>query len=420
MLEARNGRVFSTYEACRLGMLSLGAMALVSCASPTEDPLSPQSTTALEDVSGMDLLIPARVGPDGSPWFEDRTLQHRDYSAVQHALASVGRVMRDSEMGHEGYRPELAGDPMTEQGRAWLRVMQSAERFHDNERFAGTLEASDEGWQPGRDLWLNELAQAAFSYHMHHSAGRWEGTGLFEPITFGSSPYLADITKHLIKQHHESGRFHHGDGRVDQDSMAYGLDAWHSLSYSWVRWYKPGGADDMGLIPEDRMASVHGLDRTELLNQARDLAETLDAAWEEQLGAYDFGNGGLYSLDALGSLVRGHKGVYEVLYVFGSDEDRDSAEQLFQRNADMLMTVLESDAILKPWGLVSAVEFHPGGVRAASDHVDTEAQWRFVNHLTGGFGILREREGTSSFLESRPELGPAVGQFNDQLFLSAL
>lgn len=409
-------RTRSTLPLFKVSLATAALLGLAACASQDQQ----ANYAGLPDAEGMNLLIPAQVSDEGEALFYNQALYHRDYSAVQHALASTGRVMRSSEMGHEAYYPNLAGEPMKAQGEHWLGVMQAANSFLTAEGFAGTQVQAEGQWQPGRDLRLNELAQAAFSYHMHHSGGRWEGAGLYDEITYSPAAYLAAIPRHLNASHFSDGAFHDLNGEVSPASMAYGLDVLHSLSYSWVRWHKPGGADDMGQLTEERMTGVHGITKEELVNQARELAITLNAAWNTETTSYDFGQGTTYSLDEFGSLVRGHKGLYEILYVFGNAEDKQTAEQLFNRNADMLLALLNSDEVLQPWGMVSKVHFTEEGVEAASDRVETETQWRFVNHLTGGFGPLREREGTSSFLETRPELGEAVGRVNDQLFQAAL
>lgn len=401
---------------CKRGLVSAAVLGLTAYAGQA---VPEANYTSLPEADGMSVLIPAQVSDEGEALFYNQALYHRDYSAVQHALASAGRVMRSSEMGHEAYHPELSGEPMRLQGDRWLQVMQAANSFLNDDRFAGTQVQQNGQWQPGRDLRLNELAQAAFSYHMHHSAGRWQDAGLYVPLTYSPADYLTAIPRHLRHNYYQDGAYHK-QGEVTQASMAYGLDVLHSLSYSWIRWNKPGGADDMGQLTEVYMSNVHDITREGLLTEARELAATLDAAWNADTTSYDFGQGSEYSLDELGSLVRGNKGLYEILYVFGNAEDQQTAEQLFNRKADMLLAVLTSDAVIQPWGMVSRLNFTSDGVQAASDRVETETQWRFVNHLTGGFGPLREREGTSSFLETRPELGEAIGRVNDQLFQAAL
>ncbi|MBE0487529.1 MAG: hypothetical protein IBX53_00495 [Halomonas sp.] len=374
----------------------------------------------LPEASGVDLPIPAQVGDDGEALFYQEAFYHRDLSAVQHAMASVGRIMRDSEMGHEGYDANLAEAPMAAQGQAWLDLQQQAAAFFTDEGAVGTMVQEEGEWVPGREMNLADLAQAAFSYHMHHSAGRWADHGLEEAITFGPAGYLGAITQRLTQSHYGQRGFQDVESERDAASLAHGLDVLHSQAYSWVRWDKPGGADDMGQLSEERMEAAHGISLERLVEISRNLAGTLDAAWDGERRIYDLDNDGAYHLDTLGSLVRGHKALYEILYVFGEEDDRDLAAQLFERKADMTLALLDSDQALRDWGLAERVVFTGEGVKADGERIDTESQWRFLNHLTGGFGTLRERDGTSSFLETRPELGEGIGELSDRLLQAAL
>lgn len=401
---------FPLRRAVALGMGSLALTSLPAMAN----------YATLPEASGVDVLIPAQVDDEGEALFYKDALYHRDISAVQHATASVGRIMRSSEMGHEGYEADLAGEPMGAQGEAWLELQGQAAAFFTDEGAVGTMVQEDGEWVPGREMNLADLAQAAFSYHMHHSAGRFSDHGLEETITYGPAVYLGAITQRLYNVHYGQSGFQNVDSERDAASMAHGLDALHSLAYSWVRWDKPGGADDMGQLSEERMENAHGITRERLVAISRNLAETLDAAWDEGRKVYDLDNDGAYHLDALGSLIRGHKALYEILYVFGNDEDRALAETLFERKADMTLALLDSEEAVRDWGLAERVVYTEYGVRADSERVDTESQWRFLNHFAGGFGTLREREGTSSFLETRPELGEGIGALSDRLLAGAL
>ncbi len=374
----------------------------------------------LPEAAGVDLPVPSQVSDDGEALFYQEALYHRDISAVQHAMASVGRIMRDSEMGHENYAPELADAPMAAQGQAWLDLQQQAEAFFTDGGAVGTMVQEGGEWVPGREMNLADLSQAAFSYHMHHSGGRWADHGLENAITYGPAGYLGAITQRLYESHYGQRGFQDVESERDAASLSHGLDALHSLTYSWVRWDKPGGADDMGQLSEERMEAAHGISLERLVAISRNLADTLDAAWDGDRQTYDLDNDGAYHLDTLGSLVRGHKALYEILYVFGDEEDQALAEQLFERKADMALALLESDEALRDWGLAERVVFTEEGVKADGERIDTESQWRFLNHFAGGFGTLREREGTSSFLENRPELGERIGELSDRLLQAAL
>ncbi|AMD02762.1 hypothetical protein [Halomonas chromatireducens] len=391
----------------------MGSLALTSLSALANYDTLPEAT-------GVDLPIPAQVDADGEALFYQEALYHRDISAVQHAMASVGRIMRDSEMGHEGYDASLADEPMAAQGQAWLDLQHQASAFFTDEGAVGTMVQEEGEWVPGREMSLADLAQAAFSYHMHHSGGRWAEHGLENAITHGPAGYLGAITQRLYQDHYGQRGFQDVGRERDAASMAHGLDVLHSLAYSWVRWHKPGGADDMGQLSEEVMEAAHGITLERLVAISRNLAGTLDEAWDYERKIYDLDNDGAYHLDTLGSLVRGHKALYEILYVFGDDDDRELAERLFERKAEMTLALLDSDEAVRDWGLAERVVFTSEGVRVDSDRIDTESQWRFLNHFTGGFGTLRERDGTSSFLETRPELGERIGELSDRLLQAAL
>lgn len=398
----------------RRAVSTLGLCAAALMAWPAHANYQP-----LPEAAGVRPQIPAQFDADGTPLVYQDALHHRDYSAVMHALASVGRIMRDSEMGHPDYDAELAGDPMRRQGEAWLEVMQAAARMLMTDG-AGSLVLDGDAWVAGEPFAIADLAHASFSYHMHHSAGRWGDLGLEAALTEDGTAYLSTMTRRLILQHYGAGSFADIDDTRDAATLAHGLDAMHALAYSFVRWDKPGGADDMGQLTQGHMERVHGVTVERLVELAENLAGTLDDSWDEQIGAYDLGDGGVYSLETLGSLLRGHKGLYEILVVFGDDTHRDTAARLFEYMAAMTEALAGSETAVRDWGIADAVVFTGNGVVADSERVDTEVQWRFLNQLTGGFSMLRERDGTSAFLATTPELPEAVGALSDRLLHAAL
>lgn len=342
-----------------------------------------------------------------------------DTFAALGALTVKGRLMRDSELGHEDYRPELAGEPMGEVGRIWLDLLYDARQDHVD---GGELHDRDQPDEPGS---MPVHAEAAYLYHMHHSAGRFADHDLFESLTHEPSPVLSQLGQHLLRERYSDGRFHYpgqADAAIDGPTLAHGLDALHATAYAWVRWDKPGGSDDMGRLDEAMMQAWMGHDLDELVDTARALADTLDAHWDEDAGTYAFdGTGTTWAIDDLGALVRGHKGVYEILHVFGAEEDQEQAERLFDRAAAISRAVLGDAAPITDWGLPAKVRFEAGTAHAAADHIDVAAQWRLVHQITGGFSILRERDGTSAYLGERaPELADEVGNGIDQLLHAAL
>ena len=342
-----------------------------------------------------------------------------DTFAALGALTVKGRLMRDSELGHDAYHPGLAGDPMGSVGRTWLDLLQYADENHFD---GGELRNADEPEQPAE---MRVHAEAAYLYHMHHSAGRFEDHGLFEALTHEPSPLLSQLGQHLLDERYTDGVFHRpgqAGETPDASAMAQGLDAFHATAYAWVRWHKPGGESDMGQLDEATMQTWMGHDREELLGIARTIAEMLDEHWDESAGVYRLGDdGATWAIDDLGALIRGHKGVYEILYVFGEANDRRTAAGLFDRVASMSEALLGEEGPATSWGMPAEVRFEEGTALAVTDVIDVAAQWRLVHQITGGFSILREREGTSSFLEERaPDFTVTVGSGIDQLLVSAL
>lgn len=337
-----------------------------------------------------------------------------DELAVLNAQTVLARTMRDSEMGHEAHDDTLSGDPMGEAARRWL------DRFDDVQSFAsaGRLHPERANGEPEGTPRLADYADAAYIYHMHHSGGRFEEHGLLDEITHSPTAFLTQNGEALLADHYREGSFQ-GGGEAWAD-MAFGLDAFHALAYAWVRWSKPGGAEDMGRLDADDLALWMGYELEELVGKARRSAEVLDGAWDASAGAYDMGSGSRWDLAELASLLRGHKGLYELLYLFGDDGDREHAERLFNRAADLAAALLHDD-LLRPWGLPETVQFEDGRAVAASDVVNGEAQWRLVHHLTGGFALLRENDGTARYIErTRPDLAQTVGRGIDTLLLGGL
>ncbi len=351
---------------------------------------------------------------------EERVLVHVQDMAAEDAFMALGaltvkgRLMRDSELGHEGYRPELTGDPMRAVGETWLELLDVVHgRLVDDGRIrahaGGDVEASPAAY-----------ADAAYLYHMHHSAGRFEHLGLYDELTHTPSPLISILTSHLVNERYADGAVHAANDS-QADGFAYGLDALHAAVYAWVRQDKPGGAEDMGQMDRAALSGWLGHSREDLVVIARALAERAEAAWDADAGIYVFDQGAEWSLDQLGAMLRGHKALYEMLYLYGDSDDAARAETLADRAAAITEAVVAGHGAMRDWGLPARLTFEGGKARAASDRVDTAAQWRFVHQLTGGFSLLREREGTSGLIGERaPELEGQVGRAVDRLLLGAL
>ncbi len=354
------------------------------------------------------------IDADGSTASTEEMRAERLFD-VMGGLTVAGRTLRDSEMGHPDYDASLADETMARTAEVWLNLVQVAanDLVADNRLRAGLNDDSQAS--------PRAYASAVYAYHMHHSAGRFEDHGLYDRLTLEVSPLLTLLTQQLLDDQFVDGAFRDlSRDTVTNESMAWGLDAFHGVAYGWVRWQKPGGSDDMGELSESAMerAMGHGLDA--LLDAARVLADTLDGAWDDDSGMYRF-DGTTWGLDEFGALIRGHKGIYEVLYMFGDDDDRDQAAALFDRIADTLEGVIESDLVVQDWGMPARIRFRNGVAHPAVLDVDVAAQWRFVHALTGGFSLIREQDGTSQFLENRrPELRDGIGELTDRLLAGGL
>lgn len=168
----------------------------------------------------------------------------------------------------------------------------------------------------------------------------------------------------------------------------------------------------MGRLSREDLTRWMVYDPEALVDQfARPAAVVLREAWDAERGIYDFDGDPVWSLEEIGSLLRGLKSVYEPLYMFGTSEDRRTALELARHAAEVLEEVL---TVAQPWGLPDAVEFTPAGADPASKLVRSEALWGFVNDFGGGFAIFAEAEGTSSFVDYGP-LGPLREKVNGYL-----
>ncbi len=411
-------------------------VALAACEAPApageEESASPAGVASAEPPSH---LVPRWIGDEGAPEFEDGAVRFRDISQVMNGIGTAGSIHRASEMGHANYRDELSGGPMAERGRAWLELSGMLQQsFIIDERVAGRLRIPEET----PDVWraesatLEDLAIGASSYLIHHRAGRWSDHGLEAILTYAPTPLMVAPGLQVLRDHHRNGLFFPTPEAESTDlgSMAFGMSALRGHIYAWVREQKPGSDDDHGRVSEDRLEISLGVGREELLGISRAVALQLDEAWDEEVGMYRFpgangtpggGTARRYvrvDLTELGALLRGQKAIWEMLYVFGDDEDRERARIMAERSTGILMATME---LTRPWGLPIRLRFGPNGIAPERDEVDVEALWVFVNDLTGGFSWNREREGTARLLSRfAPEALEAVGRFTDEVLVGAL
>jgi len=345
----------------------------------------------------------------------------RDASHLLHGIFAMATFSWESEAGHPRYRPELAGEPMARQARLWMRLREQVEEsFFDGGRFLPhPLDPNDPS---PREVDLTDFSHGVYAYHMHKRSARFASHGLEDALVYAGIGYLVRPGIYLMRHHFREGRFEHhlGPGAFDKASMVHGLAGMQGHVYAWVRWAKPAGRDDMGRLSQEDLKNwmVYGPDA--LVEEfARPAATVLLDAWDQEAGIYRFDDDLVWSLDELGSLLRGLKVVYETLYLFGTDEDRSLASTLASHAARVLEGTL---ALSRPWGLPDAVSFNPEGVRPESEETRAESLWSFVNHLGGGFAIFSQAEGSSALVVRGPlgSLRRPLGEAIDQWITHAL
>lgn len=400
-----------------------GVLLLTLFGCDLDDPEAPDEET---DHTPPAFLVAHMLDDDGTPVFQDDVARFEDFSHHMHGTSMVGGISRDSEMGHTNYRPDLAEEAQAQRGEDWLDAVTILQRYFSDDgalRSAVALDGTPVSSDETPDLRL--YSPATYAYHIHHRADRWADHGLEDAMTYDPVAYHTPLGGYLMDTHYTDGRLTHDAEGEDADlrSMSHAGAALHGAVYAWVRWDKPGGADDMGQLSEAHLAGwMGGYDPDTMVDMARAQAETWDDWWDDDLGAYHDGTGDAdamtLDLETVGALLHAHKAWYEMLHVFGDDDDREQARQLFDRSATLLETTLD---LAEPWGLPDRIRFEDGTAHAASDTMSVQALWTFVNHLTGGFSYLRERDGTSQYLtDHRPDLLDAANDFTDAQLQGAL
>lgn len=407
--------------------LFLGAvLLLVGCEGADEDAReadeAPEGEAVAEAPEDAAWDVAPQASAEGEARFDEDRSSHADFSDAMHAVFAIGARARESEMGHEAYRPELHEDFMAERARTWLGLMRATQsRFSDGiaaQPEAHRNEAGD--WEAQGEPRLADLPWGVYVYHMHHRNEWFAHHDLDDAITHYPLGYLSGLSRHVFEGFYVDGRFYHDSDHEDYDldSLLAGQAAAHAMAYAWIRWLKPGGEDDMGRVPEDQLAGWLGKDPEALVAFARESADHLDEVWDGDYGLYRPEGEERVDLASLGQLLRGHKALYEVLELFGEEADAEAATRLFERAAGIAESVL---ALEEDWGLPARIRFSEDGVEADTDVVDTAAQWEFIAHLTAGFSFLREREGTARMFEQHdPELAAELEEFVDRQIVAAL
>ena len=403
-----------------------GGVLLLSACEVEPPPL--QTDTMPAEARTIDTpayFVPKALGAQGEPAFDPDGLRFRDQIHVMHAIAEVGALSRDSELGHEDFRPDLAEEPMRARGELWLDLIDHLqETFEEDGAWSPHVVETPEGWVAAGTPVLADYAQGVYTYQTHHRSGRWAQHGLEDDMIHRPAFFTTAPGTYLLGEHYEDGRFFADPERMsyDHESMANGVASLHAHIYAWVRREKPGGQDDHGEIDEERMLTWMEYGPQDLVEVARELDSTLDDAWDPDLGAYSFGEDAgqevTYSIESVGALLRGKQALVDVLYIFGDDPDEERAQRLFTRGMEMLQPRL---GLTEPWGLPAQVNYTADGVEPGDEAVDVGSTWSFVHHLVGGYSYTREQDETAQFLRTEaPELLEEIGRRTDTLLEGAL
>ncbi len=409
----------STLFVLRLPSLTIMALLAltVSCSGDTE---TDRTTDTGERSGAPETLIPVAVSDDGEAAFDDSRLHVRDYSNYLNAISIIATVSRTSEFGNENYRPELYPEKMRERAEQWLSLVQQIDsHFNEDGRISSHLQQDAGVYSPAGDVDLSVYPHLVYAYHIHHRSGRFEEDEvLYNRLNREPSHFLVTPGRYLMNERFNDGAFTHADGSVDHKSMSYGLGGIHANAYAWIVWKKPGGQDDMGVLTEAALGHHMGHTPADMVQIYRAAAETLDEAWDESRSIYDFGDGTTWRLDAVGALIRGQKAMYDFLYMFGDDDDAETSRRVFDRTAAMLEAVAP---LAEPWGMPEEIAFTEDGTRAASETVNVYDWYQFLNHLGGGYGLDREREGMPMYLDRhRDDIAELIGELSDSALRGAL
>ena len=369
--------------------------------------------TAPADSASPVYIVPHIISADGDGEQDGNYLYVNDYSNALHALFMISGNSRASEYGHENYRPELFPDEMNARAERWLDLMHDADNaFNQDGLFVNRYVGNGNAYISSGETDLSIYPHLVYSYHMHHRGSRFDDQILFERLSRETTNFIVMPGRYLLNHHFEEGRFIHQNGRSDHKSMSYGLGGIHGHGYAWIVWEKPEGADNMGVITEEALEAWLDFGIDDMLQTYRQIADVLEESWIEEASVYDFGDGTVWHLDAIGAMIRGKKTMYDALYMFGDDSDRELARTVFERTAAMFEAALD---LVEPWGLPDQIEFTGEGVNAATAEVSVYDWYQFLNHFGGGFSFDREREGTSEFINSyRKELGDQFPDFYDR------
>ncbi len=398
--------------------LLMAGFAILLAASCT--PESDRQPDAGPSADVPELMVPFAIDQDANAEYKNNRLHLKDYSNLLHAVSIVATVSRTSEYGHENYRPDLYPDNMRGRAEQWLDMVRVIDRhFNDDGKIIRWLDRQTGAAPEDGNTDLSLYPHLVYAYHIHHRSGRFEDDEiLFNRLNREASNYLVTPGRYLMNERLHNGAFRHANGDVDHKSMSYSLGGMHANAYAWIVWKKPGGQDDMGVLTEAALGHHMGHTTDQMVQFYREVAETMDQAWDEQRSVYNFGDGTTWRLDAIGAMIRGKKAMYDFLYMFGDDDDAETSRRIFDRTVAMLDAVAP---LARPWGMPEEIAFTEDGTRAASETVNLYDWYQFLNHLGGGYGFDREREGMPMYIDRyREDLKELIGELSDNALLGAL
>lgn len=437
------------------------AVALAGCAETDETGDDEQGDDEMDDngdptddglpgPSGTLEVLVANAYDDG-PVFDDDRMHYSDYTSALHGLGMGYSAMRTSEAGHENYPDymEVMTERMPETGGYTIDIYDSISGFFQDDNVISAHADVDGGdWTPHGGPSLADYEETVFAYHTHHRgigrlgrvAEHLEEEGGHDDvveqlrdqrdtISFGSVPITFANVHWVLDERLEDGEFVDADGNVTRESMCQGMRVLNALGYAWQRRNGPDGAGDaeqpgmggMGNVAHGTMSRLlGGWDEKALSEAMVEIAQSLDGYWDDDAGAFDFGDGTTYHVTELGALLDGLKAIYEFLYIPqyedrpgdrvddyddhenfemhpypGKVQDQGLAMDVLEYAGTMLQSVFEAD-INWGYGAPTEVEFTDGVLAAASETVDVGASWKFLNQLWGGWCVFRERESEDS------------------------
>ncbi|MFO8029203.1 MAG: hypothetical protein R6U28_05040 [Cyclonatronaceae bacterium] len=388
-----------------------------SCTSDTQNGHTAHSD---EFTEAPDFFVPYSIAEDGAAEFDRNRLYVRDYSSFLNAVSIIATGLHPDEFGNDNYRPDLYPEAMHQRAKQWLDMVDLIDTyFNDSGRISPRLEHMAGVYSVAGDVDLSIYPHLVYASHIHHQSGRFEqDEALRNRLNREPANYLVSPGRYLMNEHFREGAFHHADGSVDHKSMSYGLGGIHANAYAWVASKNTGEQEDRGVLTEADLA--HYMEHTpdDMVRIYREAAGRLDGAWDASRSIYDFGDGTTWQLDAVGAMIRGNKALYDFLYMFGKEDDAETARRVFERTVAMLEAVAP---LTRPWGMPDRVTFTEDGARAASQVVNVYDWYQFLNHLGGGYGLDREREGMPMYLTRyRKDIADLIGNLSDSALRGAL